>query len=242
MLTQNENGAQPNAQSLIMDILSDKETKVEVKEDKVEQSNPSDKEPEVEVGHDDDVEVIDDGVVEPEPEEGQPKKKTYNLDDTDEEFELTINGEKVIVSGNELRSGYWRQDSFTKKTQELSEQRKAVQAELETVKGYVDNTLYAAIQRISEIERLVEMEGGLEAMEAKYGKDKMVQLAQVYQTARAQEETVAPYLKQIEQQREAIKEQELQKTFETLSTNIKDFNVDTAKSMYEFAKEQGIPE
>lgn len=242
MFTKEESGAQPTVDSMLTDILSD-EIKVEVEpEQKVNKSNPSHEESEEDVGHETEEDEDDDGVEESETEEGQPKKKTYNLDDTDEEFELTINGEKVVVSGNELRSGYWRQQSFTQKTQELAAQRKEAESQLEQVKGYVDNTLYAAKQRISEIEKVVEMEGGLEAMEAKYGKEKMVQLAQVYKTARQQEEQIAPYLAQIESQRTAIKEAELENTFKTLQTNIKDFNVDTAKEMYEFAQTQGLSE
>lgn len=59
-------------------------------------------------------------------EEDEPRRKTYTV---------KVNGAEVEVDEDELLKGYSRTQDYTRKTQELAEQRKAAEAELNQVRA-----------------------------------------------------------------------------------------------------------
>ena len=61
-----------------------------------------------------------------EPDEDESEEPTYTV---------KINGEEVTVSLDELRQGYSRTQDYTRKTQQLAEQRKQAEAEFEAVRA-----------------------------------------------------------------------------------------------------------
>lgn len=66
---------------------------------------------------------IEDDEVEDEPQDAEP---TYRVRAGEEELDVTL---------DELRNSYMRQSDYTRKTQQVAEDRKALEAELETLSG-----------------------------------------------------------------------------------------------------------
>lgn len=73
-----------------------------------------------------DDEAEESGVEDEEVEEEQPAAKVYRV---------KVDGEEIEVPEDELLKGYSRTQDYTKKTQQLAEQRKAAEAEFEAVRG-----------------------------------------------------------------------------------------------------------
>lgn len=76
--------------------------------------------------------------------EDQPEEEESEAEDAEEEaeeeseepqvFKVTIDGQEVEIPSDELVKGYQRQSDYTRKTQELAEQRKASEAEIAQAK------------------------------------------------------------------------------------------------------------
>ena len=97
------------------DVVEDEQSQVEDESDySDEDDGPDADEPEEDSDVDDD-----------EPDEGDDGQPEFD----EQEFVLTIDGKEVTVKGNELKSGYMRHSAFTKKTQELAEERRSLAAE-----------------------------------------------------------------------------------------------------------------
>ena len=67
---------------------------------------------------------------EAEPKEGKAEEESEEPDEEEEEalYAVTVNGKEREVSLDELLSGYSRQSDYTRKTQELSEERKQMES------------------------------------------------------------------------------------------------------------------
>lgn len=90
---------------------------------------------------------IEDNSPEPEIEE---EEEVYEAEDAEEEYDeeeveeqpqlytVKVDGEEVEVTLDELQNGYSRTSVFTKRQQELAEQRKALEAEAEQARQYRD--------------------------------------------------------------------------------------------------------
>ena len=68
------------------------------------------------------------------PEEDSATEEDESSDDVDNsEVTLKVDGEDITVTMDELKKGYSRQSDYTKKTQELAEQRKALEEDAKTL-------------------------------------------------------------------------------------------------------------
>ena len=90
-------------------------------------------------------------------DEGDDTETEYDEEQEEEQEEapsytVKINGEEVTVPLDELLNGYSRTQDYTRKTQALSEERKAAQAEFEQVRA--ERTQYSQI--LSQLQQQVE--------------------------------------------------------------------------------------
>ena len=129
-------------------------------------------------------ETVQEPVVEDKPEEKQDKEEVIEENPEPQAIEVEIDGQKLTL--DELKNGYLRQSDYTKKTQELSKQRKEAE---EAVKFYDDlkknpqmvrqikehqpvpATLDPATSKIIELEnKMYEMmlEKEIETLQSKY--------------------------------------------------------------------------
>ena len=66
------------------------------------------------------------------PEDSDDAEESESDDGDSTEVVLKVDGEEITVTMDELKKGYSRQSDYTKKTQELSEQRKMLEEEQKT--------------------------------------------------------------------------------------------------------------
>jgi len=93
------------------------------------------------------------------------------------EFEVVVDGQKVKVKLSELLSGYSRQSDYTKKTQELAEQRKRYEAELQTYRQEREEWERQRQQPPEgEQDPVQQLQARQDALEKKYADEKMDQV------------------------------------------------------------------
>lgn len=110
----------------------------------------------------------DDVSDEPSDDDTEPASPDEEPDETDDEpndepetpktFRLKVNGEEVEVTLDELQKGYSRTADYTRKTQELANQRKAAEAEFQAVRA--ERQRYS--QTLTQLEQIVQQSAGAE--------------------------------------------------------------------------------
>ena len=215
-----------DAVNAMMGILSDESQ--EVRDD---QAEPED---EVVAADEADDEAEESEEVEGE-EESQPQART---------FKVKVDGEEVEVPEDELLKGYSRTQDYTRKTQQLAEQRKAAEAEYEQVRN--ERQQYAQLlgQLSAKLESAPEVDDSLQYTDPiAYAQ----QVAQYYQWEN-QRQAVAQEkqrLSAVQQQEQAAQTQKyLAQQQEMLTTLIPDWvDADVAKAekakIREVAKQYG---
>lgn len=137
------------AQDAIADILATDEGDTQVGEAQQPEAQAEGTETEETVQAEDTVEESDESE-ESEQQEEQPRERLP------ESVKVKVNGEEVEVTLDELARGYSRQSDYSRKTQQLAEERKAFQAEAEAIRqeraqyatllGALQKQLEAAVQ------------------------------------------------------------------------------------------------
>lgn len=121
----------------------------------------------------------------------------------DDEFTILIDGEETVVKGSELKSGYMRHKDYTKKTQELSAERKALNDEKMKVVEQANVVSFQATNRLNQLEKAVSEAGGWAAIRNNYSPEQVEQFTQMYVTAQkdasAAEEVVNQYTNSIKE-------------------------------------------
>lgn len=168
-------------------------------------------------------------------EESQPQVRT---------FKVKVDGEEVEVPEDELLKGYSRTQDYTRKTQQLAEQRKAAEAEYEQVRnerqqyGELLGKLAAKLEQEPQVDESLQYTDPIAYAQ---------QVAQVYQY-QTQRQAIAQEqqrLAQIQQQEQAAQTQKyLAEQQEMLTTLIPDWvDADVAKAekakIREVAKQYG---
>jgi len=109
---------------------------------------------------------------EAQPEESDEPEGSEEEEGTEDEevprFTVKVDGEEVEVPLDELINGYSRQSDYTKKTQELAEERKAIQAERDQLKEVEQ-------ERVQYAHLLKALQDSLEAEPAEPDWDKLYQ-------------------------------------------------------------------
>jgi hypothetical protein len=109
----------------------------------VESSEPDEQAPEVEAQTDGASDEGDDPEYDEESNEDESEEPAYTV---------KVNGEEVAVTLDELRQGYSRTQDYTRKTQQLAEQRKLAEAEFEAVRA--ERAQYSQV--LSQLQQQIE--------------------------------------------------------------------------------------
>lgn len=170
------------------------------------------------------------------PDEGQPE-----LSD-DDEFTITVDGEKLKLKGSELKNGYLRQSSYTKKTQEIAEERKALTAERVKVAEQASLISFQAHNRLEQMENAINQAGGWDAVKRSHSPEQIDQLSRMYaeaqRDANAADELIGSYTSQV---RESNKK-EIINIFTDMSKTVSGFNGNTLKQMDSYLSDNGFTE
>ena len=136
----------------------------------------------------------------------------YDTDEVEEEEEVEqpdvytvkVDGEEYEVTQDELLNGYQRQQAYTKRSQELAEQRKAFEAEAQRVAQMRD--AYAQqLEQLSQYNQQIlgEAEPDWDALAKEYSAEELF----LYKTKLDQQKEQA---RQVEAERQAIAQQQAQ--------------------------------
>ena len=116
------------AESIFLDMLTPEEEKQAEPEQETEQEESVETEEETEV----EAEAETEEEIE---EEADERSEEDEVEDQGEEepqiFTVNVNGENLEVDLDELKAGYSRQKDYTKKTQEVAEQRKLAEQQMQ---------------------------------------------------------------------------------------------------------------
>jgi Tfp pilus assembly protein PilN len=170
----------------------------------------------------DDVQSVEAEAVEEQPEVSEPEYDEVE-DDTDaEEYEgedveddteesdepeqpevytVKVDGNEYEVTLDELRSGYSRQQHFTKRSQELAEQRKAFEQEAAETKQYRDYYAQQLEQLSNQLQQTTPSEPDWSALSQQYEAKELFAMKAEYD--RRKEE-----IARVEQERERIAQQQ----------------------------------
>lgn len=157
-------------------------------------------EAEAEADETEEVEYVEDD------EEGE-----YDPDEVEEEEEVEqptmytvkVDGEELEVTQDELLNGYQRQQAYTKRSQELAEQRKAFEKESEQVSQMRDNYAQQLEQLSEQLKQVNQQEPDWAELAKQYSAEELI----VY---KAQLDQQKEYARQVEQERQAVAQQQMQ--------------------------------
>jgi hypothetical protein len=135
----------------------------------------------------------------------------YDTDEVEEEEEVEqpdiytvkVDGEEYEVTQDELLNGYQRQQAYTKRSQELAEQRKAFEAEASQVAQMRDAYAQQLEQLSQQLNQVNEQEPDWAALAKEYSAEDLI----VY---KAQLDQQKEYAKQVEAEKQAIAQQQAQ--------------------------------
>lgn len=171
----------------------------------------------------------------------------------EEEAEIEINGEKYVVP-KELKDAFLRQQDYTRKTQEVAEQRKAVEAaKEEVVRQQQIAQFQAQVQQVNlqHLTKLQQIDSTLKQFENVDWNNAIdsdpvqaMKLQQQYQSLQAQRNQVLQQYAQANQQAqqyfEQAKQEHLTKAAEEVKKAIPSWSAETQVQLREFGKSIGF--
>ena len=135
----------------------------------------------------------------------------YEVEEDDEEAEpdqpqtytVRVDGEEYEVTEEELLNGYSRQQAYTKRSQELAEQRKAFESEAAQVKLMRDTYAQQLEQLSAQLQQANQQEPDWAELAKQYSAEDLI----VY---KAQLDQQKEYARQVEAERQAVAQQQMQ--------------------------------
>ena len=168
--------------------------------------------------------------------------------ETEIDLEATYIIDGVELKGQEIKEGYLRQSDYTRKTQEVSELRKAVEAEQSQAKQNLELGVTALGMLTSEIDAKLQRYAGANWTEIAAQADpkeynRMQAEVQSLQQRKQQLSMQAQHLFQTHNaQAEAMKAEQAQKAVTQLKANIPNWNNNTYSELQRYGVEIGFSE
>ena len=135
-------------------------------------------------------------------EESETAEEQEEVIEEPESFDIKVDGQEEQVSLDELKKGYSRQASYTRKSQELAEQRKAYDSELANVTQ--ERQQYA--QLIGQLEQQLQADTPSQPDWDALYKANPIEAARQERQWRTQEEARTKKLEAIQQEQERIRQ------------------------------------
>jgi Tfp pilus assembly protein PilN len=178
----------------------------------------------------DDVQSVEAEAVEEQPEVSEPEYDEVEDDTDTEEYEgedveddteesdepeqpevytVKVDGQEYEVTLDELRSGYSRQQHFTKRSQELAEQRKAFEQEAAETKQYRDYYAQQLEQLSNQLQQTIPSEPDWAALAQKYEAKELFAMKAEYDKRQQEVARVDQERERIAQQQQAEAQQQM---------------------------------
>ena len=194
-----------------------------------EEPTADEEEDEVDTGEEDDSEE--------ESDEDEPQRNSLSDDD---EFEIEVGGEQITVKGSELKSGYMRHKDYTKKTQELSEERKAITEKQTDVVNKAEMVKFQAHTKLEQFDKAVEQMGGWENLRKTNDPAQVEQFTKMYVDAQKEAQTadtlINDYSKQVREQNI----EQIKSIFEGMSNTFSGFGPEATQELDSYITDNGF--
>lgn len=201
--------------------------------------------PEVEEQSDqeaDEAEIVD-AEFEEAPEEDTAEAEEVEDDPTDEaeteeSEELTFEVDGETLTAEELKLGYLRQRDYTQKTQNVAEQRKALEAQTEEAQATMSALMSAAGADLSRFQNVNWEQAAIDSPEQyKQAKAAYEQAQSTFNYIKAQADQ---FQTQQQQQTDAAAKEAAKESLTVLKTNIPNWNNDLYYKIGEYAQGLGV--
>lgn len=163
-----------------------------------------------------------------------------NIDDHD--FTLTIDGEEVTVKGSELKSGYMRQAAFTKKTQEIATQRKALEAELTKAVERSEAVKFNANIEIERLDGALKQLGGWDGLRRQATPEQYDEFHSRYIQAKKDSELADDILRETSNSMRETNAKTIENIFKEMASTRDGFNAGTINEIDKFLTNRGFTE
>lgn len=163
-----------------------------------------------------------------------------NIDDHD--FTLTIDGEEVTVKGSELKSGYMRQAAFTKKTQEIATQRKALEAELTKAVERSEAVKFNANIEMERLDGALKQLGGWDGLRREATPEQYDQFHSRYIQAKKDAELADDILRETSNSMRETNAKTIENIFKEMASTRDGFNAGTINELDKFLSNRGFTE
>jgi len=148
-------GSITEAQEALLGLMEPEEEKPEV-----EEAQPTEEEESQPVEEDESFEEESEEEAEEEVEESEEESEETEGEEEEELYAVTVNGEEVAVSLDELLSGYSRQSDYTRKTQEIAGDRKEMEALQHQYNSEVQQIQQERQQYMDALTNIIANQGG----------------------------------------------------------------------------------
>ena len=210
-------GPDTTPEQQFLGILAAEGDNLEPVEDDADDTTEEQVEPEVD--EDTETEGTEEDLEESEDEDAETDEEEQDDEDEQEpetdRYTVKVDGDELEVTLDELKAGYSRQRDYTRKTQELSQQRKTLEQEQQQARQAQQQFMYLAQQAQQQIAMSAQQEPDWDALyrdkpleaprierEWKIQQERRQVLAQQYQQAalQQQQQTVAEQLRESQEQ------------------------------------------
>lgn len=166
--------------------------------------------------------------------------KATNIDD--DEFEIEVDGEKLTVKGSELKSGYMRREAFTRKTQEVAQQRKALDAELTKAIERSEAVKFNSTIEMERLDGVLKQLGGWDGLKRQATPQEYEQFHAMYVNTQKDFNIAQDILNETVNTMKANNSKQIQSIFKDLASTRSDFNKDTMNELNTFLEKKGFTE
>lgn len=163
-----------------------------------------------------------------------------NIDDHD--FTLTIDGEEVTVKGSELKSGFLRQRDYTKKTQELSEQRKSLESEMTKAVERSEAVKFNANIEMERLDGALKQLGGWDGLRRQATPEQYDQFHTRYIQAKKDAELADDILRETSSSMRETNAKTIENIFKEMASTRDGFNAGTINELDKFLSNRGFTE
>ena len=157
-------------------------------------------EAEAETEETEEVEAVEDD------EEGEyeaEEEAEEQVEDQPQMYTVRVDGDEIEVTEEELLNGYSRQQAYTKRSQELAEQRKAVESQQAEIAQMRDAYAQQLEQLSGQLQEVTQKEPDWAELAKQYSAEELI----VY---KAQLDQQKEYARQVEAERQAVAQQQAQ--------------------------------
>lgn len=159
-----------------------------------------------------------------------------------DEFELTIDGEAVKVTKEELTSGYLRNKDYLAKVADAEQRVETLKQEEATLMKSQEVFAFSSLKQLAECEKAIQAEGGWLAIERNRDPVQVAQFKEMYQNIQNQAKLAETVQEEFKAKQEATYEADMISVAKHLIKTVPNITKETFSEMDTYISDMGLPE